>query len=357
MIARDGGPILITGGAGFIGSNLADRFASEGHEVLVFDALSRPGVERNLDWLKGNHGNRIASIVADVRDEDELFRAAAEAKAVFHMAAQVAVTTSLDDPRDDFETNVCGTIHVLDAVRTRAEPIPVIFASTNKVYGDLGDIEFERAGDRYVPKSDVARHGISEARLLDFHTPYGCSKGAADQYVLDYARSYGIPTVVFRMSCIYGRRQMGTEDQGWVAHFLIRALGGEPITIYGDGRQVRDILDIADAVDAYTRALERIHSVKGRAFNLGGGPENAVSLVELIDAIGSIVGEKPRLRFEEWRQGDQRWYVSDTSAATKALGLRRPRGWRDGVAALAEWLERERVPELQLQPALASAAE
>jgi CDP-paratose 2-epimerase len=357
MIQRDDRPILITGGAGFIGSNLADRFASDGHRVLVFDALSRPGVEHNLDWLQSRHGKRVASVIGDVRDEDELRHAARDAKAAFHMAAQVAVTTSIVDPRDDFETNVRGTINLLDAVRTLRDPIPVIFASTNKVYGDLGDVEFDCIDDRYVPRSDFAATGISEARPLDFHTPYGCSKGAADQYVLDYARSYGIPTAVFRMSCIYGRRQMGTEDQGWVAHFLIRALAGEPITIYGDGRQVRDILDIRDAVDAYVRALERIESVKGRAFNLGGGPANAVSLLQLTDEMRRITGRKTELRFDDWRQGDQRWYVSDTRSAAQALALPAPRPWREGVAALAEWLERERVPQMQLQPALASAAE
>jgi CDP-paratose 2-epimerase len=356
MTARDR-PILITGGAGFIGSNLADRFAREGNEVLIFDALSRPGVERNLEWLKANHGKRISAIVGDVRDEDELRRAAADAKALFHMAAQVAVTTSLVDPRDDFETNVRGTIHVLDAIRTRGEPVPVIFASTNKVYGDLGDLQFDRNGDRYVPRSDVARRGIGEARPLDFHTPYGCSKGSADQYVLDYARSFGIPTVVFRMSCIYGRRQMGTEDQGWVAHFLIRALEDKPITIYGDGRQVRDILDIADTVEAYARALQHIGLVKGRAFNLGGGPANAISLLQLLDEIGRLTGRKPELRLQDWRQGDQRWYVSDTSAARQALGLGAPRAWREGVAALADWLRSERGLEMPVEPLLTSAAE
>jgi len=357
MIARDGRPILITGGAGFIGSNLADRFAAEGQQVLIYDALSRHGVERNLDWLKSNHGGKISSIIGDVRDEDEVRRAAADAKAVFHMAAQVAVTTSLVDPRDDFETNVRGTINVLDTVRERREPVPVVFASTNKVYGDLADIEFRRDGNRYAPAGANCATGISETHPLDFHTPYGCSKGAADQYVLDYARSYGIPTVVFRMSCIYGRRQMGTEDQGWVAHFLIRALAGEPITIYGDGRQVRDILDIRDAVDAYARALAQIDSVKGRAFNLGGGPRNAISLLDLTDEIGRIAGKAPELRFQSWRQGDQRWYVSDTRAARSALGLAEARPWRDGVAALADWLRSDRMPEIRLEPTLASAAE
>jgi len=353
----DGRPILITGGAGFIGCNLADRLAREGNEIIVYDALSRAGVERNLDWLKQRHGGLVTSIVGEIRDEDEVRRAAAEAKAVFHMAAQVAVTTSLVDPREDFEVNVKGTIHVLDAVRATGRPVPVIFASTNKVYGDLGDLPFTCADERYEPVGLIARRGIDESRPLDFHTPYGCSKGAADQYVLDYARSYAIPTVVFRMSCIYGQRQMGTEDQGWVAHFLIRALEGEPVTIYGDGKQVRDILDVADAVEAYVRALADIERVAGRAFNLGGGPANAVSLLQLVDEMRAIIGRDVELGFEDWRQGDQRWYVSDRCAADAALGLREPRGWRDGVARLAEWLASDRGMDLRREPHLASAAE
>ncbi len=352
---RDGRPILITGGAGFIGSNLADRLAGAGHEIRVYDALSRPGVERNLAWLKERHGSRIAHVLCDVRDEDELVRAVADAKAVFHMAAQVAVTTSLADPREDFEINVKGTINLLDAVRVRGEPVPVIFASTNKVYGDLADIEFDTLHDRYEPKQFAARRGIDERRPLDFHTPYGCSKGAADQYVLDYARSFGVPTAVLRMSCIYGQRQMGTEDQGWVAYFLIRALEDKPITIYGDGRQVRDILDVQDAVNAYAAALENIDRVAGTAFNLGGGPANAISLIELIDEIRAVTGRDIELSFEDWRQGDQRWFVADTTAVRGALGLSKPRAWREGVAALAAWLARERGVELTRE--LASAAE
>ena len=357
MIARDSRPILITGGAGFIGCNLADRLASEGDEIIVFDALSRPGGERNLAWLKERHGRQISHVAGDVRDEDEVARAAADVKAVFHMAAQVAVTTSLDDPREDFDINVRGTINVLDAVRARSDPVPVIFASTNKVYGDLADFEIRTLHDRHEPKSFAARRGVDESRPLDFHTPYGCSKGAADQYVLDYCRSFGIPTVVFRMSCIYGQRQMGTEDQGWVAHFLIRAIEGRPITIYGDGKQVRDILDVADAVDAYVRALERIDRVQGRAFNLGGGPQNGVSLLELVEEIRRILGRNVSLWFENWRRGDQRWYVSDTHAATSTLGLGKPQAWREGVVRLAHWLTDERGLELRAEQHFASAAE
>ena len=354
-MTRDTRPILITGGAGFIGSNLADRLAGEGHDILVYDALSRPGVERNLAWLKERHGRRITHVAGDVRDEDELARAVSDAKAAFHFAAQVAVTTSLVDPREDFDINVRGTINLLDAVRMRRAPVPVIFASTNKVYGDFADIEFDTLHDRYEPKSFAARRGVDESRPLDFHTPYGCSKGAADQYVLDYARSFGVPTTVFRMSCIYGQRQMGTEDQGWVAHFLIRALEGRPITIYGDGRQVRDILDVADAVNAYVAALDNIDRVTGRAFNLGGGPANATSLLELIDEMRGVIGRDIELSFEDWRQGDQRWFVADTGAARNAFDLPKPRGWRDGVARLAEWLAEER--SVELRPELASAAQ
>jgi CDP-paratose 2-epimerase len=350
-------PILITGGAGFIGSNLADRLAGEGHHIVVYDALSRAGVERNLGWLKARHGPRIKAIIGDVRDEDQLVRAAAEAKAVFHMAAQVAVTTSLADPREDFEINVRGTVNLLDAVRVRRDPVPVIFASTNKVYGDLADIPVEQHGDRYEPRALFARRGVDESRPLDFHTPYGCSKGAADQYVLDYARSFGIPTAVFRMSCIYGQRQMGTEDQGWVAHFLIRALEGRPVTIYGDGKQVRDVLDVGDAVNAYVRALDDIDRIAGRAFNLGGGPDNAISLLQLIDEIRLLTGRDVDLTFEDWRQGDQRWYVSDAHAARAALNLPHPRGWRDGLARLAQWIASERALDPLPQLHLASAAE
>jgi CDP-paratose 2-epimerase len=221
----------------------------------------------------------------------------------------------------------------------------VIFASTNKVYGDLADVPLELAGEAYRPLDPrLCACGVSEARPLDFHTPYGCSKGAADQYVLDYARSFGVPTCVLRMSCIYGPHQMGTEDQGWVAHFLIRALEGRPISIYGDGRQVRDILHVADAVDAYLAAWARIGQVSGRAFNLGGGPGNAVSLLQLLAHIEALAGRRIDLEFSDWRAGDQRYYVSDPSAARRELGLGEPIDWRRGVAELAAWLTAERTP-------------
>jgi CDP-paratose 2-epimerase len=358
LIDRASGPVLVTGGAGFIGCNIADRLASEGHDVLVYDALSRPGVETNLAWLKDRHPRRISSIVADIRDEDELARAAREAKAVFHMAAQVAVTTSLADPREDFEVNLAGTINLLDALRLKSARTPVVFASTNKVYGDLCDIDFRLEGERYVPAdAEVAAHGISEQRPLDFHTPYGCSKGAADQYVLDYARSFDVPTAVLRMSCIYGHRQMGTEDQGWVAHFLIRALEGKPITLYGDGYQVRDILAVSNAVEAYLNAWQRIDRVSGRAFNLGGGPANAVSLRELLAYMSELLGREIDISFSDWRAGDQRYFVADTRLARRELGLSSALPWKRGVAELARWLAEHRGEERATPPLLAEAAQ
>jgi CDP-paratose 2-epimerase len=333
------GPVLVTGGAGFIGCNLADRLAQKGHDVIILDALARAGVETNLEWLKERHGAKIHAIIADVRDEEALAKGVREASAVFHMAAQVAVTTSLVDPLDDFDINIRGTLALLEAVRRRGERVPVVFASTNKVYGDLADIELIQEDDRWTPADPLVRdQGISERRPLDFHTPYGCSKGAADQYVLDYARSYGLPTAVIRMSCVYGPRQMGTEDQGWVAHFLIRALEGEPITIYGDGRQVRDVLHVDDAVDTYLAAWRNIDAVSGRVFNLGGGPANAISLRQLIRHIESVTGRPVQLSFEDWRAGDQRYFVADAREARETLGLSQPKAWRQGVAELAEWL-------------------
>ncbi|WBH18150.1 SDR family NAD(P)-dependent oxidoreductase [Sphingomonas radiodurans] len=337
--ASDTRPVLITGGAGFIGSNLADRLASDGHHVIVYDALSRAGVQTNLDWLVQRHGDRITPIVADIRDEPRLADVAVQAKVVFHLAAQVAVTTSLVDPREDFAINIASTLGLLEALRTRAPTTPLIFASTNKVYGDLSDLDFALEDDAYRPVDAAIRaHGIGEARPLDFHTPYGCSKGAADQYVLDYARSFGLRAAVLRMSCIYGQRQMGTEDQGWVAHFLIRALEGRPITLYGDGHQVRDILDVSDAVGAYVAAWRNIDAVAGRAFNLGGGPANAVSLRALLAYIGTLIGRDVDISYADWRAGDQRYFVADTRAAEHALGLGEKVDWHSGVAALARWL-------------------
>lgn len=346
------GHVLVTGGAGFIGSNLAHRLAGEGHQVLVLDTLARPGVEANLGWLTATHGAKISHVKADVRDARAVEEAVREASAVFHFAAQVAVTTSLADPRADFEVNLGGTFALLEALRRRGGHVPLVFASTNKVYGDLAGVALERGPECYQPVDAALRaHGIAESQRLDFHTPYGCSKGAADQYVLDYARSFGLAAAVLRMSCIYGPRQRGTEDQGWVAHFLISALEGRPISLYGDGYQVRDVLEVSDCVDAYLACARNIAHVKGRAFNLGGGPQNAVSLRQLIAEIEALTERRVELKFSDWRSGDQRYYVSDTRAARAALDLKPALHWRDGVKRLLGWLRQEGGASSRLEAA------
>lgn len=351
-------PILVTGGAGFIGCNLADRLARDGHDVLVFDALVRPGVDANLAWLKERHPQRISAVIADVRDETAVAAAAREASAVFHLAAQVAVTTSLDDPCRDFDINVRGTLLLLEALRQRRDRIPFIFASTNKVYGDLGHLELERAGDAYLPRETYTRmHGIDEDQPLSLHTPYGCSKGAADQYVLDYARSFGLPTIVMRMSCIYGPRQLGTEDQGWIAHFVRSALTGDSVTIYGDGCQVRDLLHVDDAVEAYLAAWRRIAVARGNAFNLGGGPANTASLLQVVSEIGAFTGRPLEITFADWRASDQRYYVSDTRRAARMLELAEPRDWRDGLQHLCRWMEAALSASRGTRPVPMEAAE
>lgn len=330
---------LITGGAGFIGSNLAHRLLGMGERVRVLDNLSRPGVEQNLQWLRETHGERLEMIVADVRDGAKVRQAMAGITQVFHFAAQVAVTTSLLDPQDDFSVNAQGTLNVLEAVRAQRTPPPLVLTSTNKVYGGLGDVGLEVRDGRYAPlDAALQANGVPESRPLDFHSPYGCSKGTADQYVVDYARSYGLVTTVFRMSCIYGPRQFGTEDQGWVAHFILRALRGEAITLYGDGRQVRDVLFVDDLVDAFLLAREHGPKLAGRAFNMGGGPGNAISLLDLLDRIEDLHGRRPKVDFDQWRTGDQRYYVSDTRAFQQATGWQPKVGADDGIERLYRWL-------------------
>jgi CDP-paratose 2-epimerase len=335
---------LITGGAGFVGTNLADALASAGDRVVVLDNLSRPGVEQNAAFLAHQHPDLVEIEEADVRDRDAVARAMRGASRVFHLAGQVAVTTSLDDPMDDAATNIQGTLNVLEAARSRRTPPPVVFTSTNKVYGTLDDVELVERARRYEPTSrSIRARGIGEWRALQFCTPYGCSKGAADQYVIDYSHSYGVPAVVFRMSCIYGTHQMGNEDQGWVAHFLIRALEGHPVTIYGDGKQVRDVLYVADLIEALRLASDDATTLAGRAFNIGGGPANCISLLELIDMIGELSGDPVAVDFGDWRQGDQRYYVSDPSAFAAATGWRPHTLPADGVRLLHGWLQEARA--------------
>ncbi len=332
-------PVLITGGAGFIGSNLAERLLEAGRPVIILDNLSRAGVEHNVRYLRETYGDLVEVHIGDVRNRDLVTELAGRCGHVFHFAAQVAVTTSLVDPRSDFASNLQGTLNVLEAIRRQDPPPTLLFTSTNKVYGDLRDIELVPVGTRHVPRDHVVRMcGISEAQPLEFHSPYGCSKGAADQYVLDYARMYRLPSVVFRMSCIYGRRQLGTEDQGWVAHFALQMLRDGVLTVYGDGRQVRDILYIDDLLDAMLAAVDHIRETAGKAFNIGGGPDNAVSLLDVIGQLAELSGVEPQIRYGPRRKGDQSYYVSDTRRFAKATGWTPQVGAQRGVARLYHWI-------------------
>jgi CDP-paratose 2-epimerase len=329
---------LITGGAGFVGTNLADRLLDDGERVVVLDDLSRRGVEANLQWLRGKHADRLQVVQGDVRDPDDVRVAARQADRVFHFAAQVAVTTSVTNPVHDYSVNLGGTVTLLEELRRRSEPPPLLFTSTNKVYGKLAGLAVEQSGERYEPTDpEVRDSGIGEHWPLQFASPYGCSKGGADQYVLDYAETYGMPNVVFRMSCIYGPHQCGNEDQGWVAHFLMQALGGAPITLYGDGRQVRDVLYVDDLLDAMQLATDQVDALAGQAFNMGGGPASTVSLLELLDLIGRL-GAPPEVRFGDWRVGDQRYYVSDTRRFARATGWAPKVTPEEGVKMLHDWL-------------------
>ncbi len=332
---------LITGGAGFIGSNLAQRLLGDGHSVTVFDNLSRRGTERNLEWLQSLGSDRLTFVRGDIRDYDALCKVVGGKDAVFHLAAQVAVTTSVTDPRNDFEINALGTFNLVEAVRTHGSNPAVVFASTNKVYGGMEDVEVEHVGQQYRYKG--LPHGVSEERGLDFHSPYGCSKGAADQYVHDYSRIYGLRSVVLRMSCIYGTRQFGNEDQGWVAHFCIQAALGRPISIYGDGYQVRDVLFVQDVIDAYLESVKRVDQVGGQIFNIGGGPGNVISLRDLIDTLQNKLDRKIPTTFGDWRPGDQKVYVSDIRKAERLLGWRPRVSWNEGVSKLLTWIDANRT--------------
>jgi CDP-paratose 2-epimerase len=341
-------PILITGGCGFIGCNLADVLATRGDRVVVFDNLSRTGVRENAQWLKSRHSELVSVVTGDVRESISVIEAVRAAGAVLHLAAQVAVTGSLLDPVDDFETNARGTLNVLEAIRLHNPSAPMIFASTNKVYGRLvADDQIKQVAQRHVPSDPQLEAGVSEQAPLDFYSPYGCSKGAADQYVRDYARVYGLNTAVLRMSCIYGPRQFGTEDQGWLAHFMLRSILGEPLTIFGDGLQVRDALHVSDAARAWIAILDNIQTARGRVFNLGGGAENTISLLELIREIEHMRGTAPVFSFDEWRPGDQPWYVSRIDAIASTVGWKPQVPLRLGLRSLLAWLEERFGPPQQ----------
>jgi CDP-paratose 2-epimerase len=331
---------LITGGCGFIGSNLAAHFLAKGWEVTAFDNFSRPGAEHNAAWLKTQADGRLRLVRGDVRDLPALRLAVEGADVIVHLAAQVAVTISVADPMQDFLINALGGIHVLEAARRSCSDPILLYASTNKVYGPMEQLRLHTGGLRHrLPEYPA---GIPESFPVDLYSPYGCSKGSCDLYALDYARIYGLRTVVFRQSCIYGPRQFGVEDQGWLAHFVISALLGRPITIYGDGHQSRDVLHIRDLIDLYERAIDRIGTTQGQVYNVGGGPANELSLLELVYRLEARLNRAIPLRFGDWRPGDQRVYVSDVRKARRDLAWEPKVSIERGLDDLFTWVEANR---------------
>ena len=332
---------LITGGAGFIGSNLTHRLIQEGHSVVVYDDLSRLGAEKNLAWLRREHGDLWTLVQEDIRDFQTLRQSAQDADVIYHLASQVAVTTSVQDPRHDFEVNALGTFNVLEAARLSERKPIVLYSSTNKVYGGMEDVVVVEGETGYAYRDYP--HGIPETHPLDFHSPYGCSKGTGDQYVRDYARIYDLATVTFRQSCIYGPRQFGVEDQGWVAWFLIACVTGRPITIYGDGKQVRDVLWVDDLLDLYQAAVDQIDQVTGQVYNVGGGPENTLAVwSELGPMLEELLGRKIDVTYADWRPGDQHIFVADIRKARRELGWQPRVGKEEGVRLLYEWVQSNR---------------
>jgi CDP-paratose 2-epimerase len=331
---------LITGGAGFIGSNTAEKLLEDGNEVVLLDNLSRPGSEKNLAWLQSNY-EQIPFYKMDVRDFEgvkEVFKKVGAIDVLLHFAAQVAVTTSVENPREDFEINAMGTLNVLEAVRElKLDPV-FLYASTNKVYGELAHLGVVKEENRYRYLS--LPNGVPETTPLDFHSPYGCSKGAADQYIHDYHRIYGLRSIVFRNSCIYGPRQFGVEDQGWLAWFVIAACLNRPITIYGDGKQVRDVLFVDDLVQAMLMSIENQSRTQGEIFNIGGGRTNSLAVwSEFEPILAKLLGHEIEVSYEDWRPGDQRLYISDISKAEEYFGWKPRVGIHEGIERLFSWVK------------------
>jgi len=339
--------IVVTGGTGFVGSHVAEFYAKQGNEVVAYDNLSRAeilgkadkraeAVYYNWNYLKENYAN-IELVKGSVKDYDKLADVVKDADAIIHTAAQVAVTSSVENPREDFEINAMGTFNVLEAARNANSSPAVVYCSTNKVYGEnVNDIEIEEGEKRYSFKDAP---GVSESLSIDLceHTPYGCSKLTGDLYVQDYARLYGIDSCVFRMSCIYGTRQFGNEDQGWVAHFIIHTLLGKPLTIFGDGKQVRDVLYVEDLVNAYDLFLQNRKSLRGEVFNTGGGSNNTLSLLELLDLLEEKTGKRSEISFGDWRPSDQKVYISDINKAKEKLGWEPKVTPEEGVSRFIDW--------------------
>lgn len=337
MVSWHGKQVLITGGAGFIGSNLADHLVQRGCELVIYDNLSRKGTEKNLAWLTERHGGRFQFVEGDVRDHVALRSVVEHQDVIFHLAGQVAVTSSVADPRTDFEVNALGTLNLLEAARLSSSDPIVLYASTNKVYGGMTDVAIVESESRYEYADYV--EGISESRRLDFHSPYGCSKGAGDQYTIDYARIYGLPTLTFRQSCIYGERQFGNEDQGWLAHFLISSVLGRPITVFGDGKQVRDILHVEDLIRAFELAIEHIGVTRGQAYNIGGGPSNSVSIwAEFGEIMADLLGVEIEVAYADWRPGDQKVYISNITKAKRDFGWCPRVSPAQGISGVLDWI-------------------
>jgi CDP-paratose 2-epimerase len=331
--------VLITGGAGFIGTNTANHLLENGEEVIILDDLSRPGSEKNLAWLRERFED-VPFFKVDIRDGRALVDAiqkAGDIDVIFHFAAQVAVTSSVEDPRTDFEINALGTLNLLEAVReVGIDPI-LLYTSTNKVYGELAHLGVVKREYRYEYIS--LEEGVPESVTLDFYSPYGCSKGAADQYVRDYHRIYGLRTIVFRNSCIYGPRQFGIEDQGWLAWFVIAAVLGRPISIFGDGKQVRDVLYIDDLIKAMLLAIEKIEVTQGEVYNIGGGAANSLAVWSGFSPIlERLLGKEIEVKYADWRPGDQRIFISDICKAKEDFGWEPEVGVEEGIGRLFSWV-------------------
>lgn len=329
--------VLITGGAGFIGSNLTNHLLKEGAVVTILDNFSRQNVTKNIDWLKSHYPN-LSVLEADIREISKIEKTVVNKDVVFHEAAQVAVTDSVADPVSDFEINARGSLNVLESIRKHNPEAIAVYASTNKVYGGLEHFPVGEQDERYVFTDESLLQGVSEGTNLDFHSPYGCSKGTADQYFVDYGRIYDMKTLVFRQSCIYGPRQWGTEDQGWIFHFLKLAYQKQPIKIFGNGKQVRDLLYIDDLINAYEMAISDIDNTFGQAYNVGGGLANSVSLLEAIQMISELLGHEVETKFFDPRPGDQKVFISDNTKAKDNFGWAPKVDVPTGLEKMLEWV-------------------